>query len=40
MNNKSEPQIMDMNIYLNRMQKSVMDKLFFIDKVFDSFENI
>ena len=29
-----------MNIYLNRMQKSVMDKMFFIDKVFEPFENI
>lgn len=32
--------IKDTSIYLNRMQKSVLDKMFFIDKVFDPFSNI
>ena len=40
MKNKSEHQITDMNVYLNRMQKSVLDKLFFIDKVFEPIESI
>lgn len=35
-----ESQISDLDVYLNRMQKSVMDKMFFIDKVFEPFENI
>lgn len=33
-------QISDLNIYINRMQKSVLDKMFFVDKVFDPFSNI
>ena len=40
MKNKTEPQISDLNVYLNKMQKSVIDKIFFIDKVFEPFENI
>ena len=40
MNNKSEHQITDMSVYLNRMQKSVLDKLFFIDEVFEPIESI
>lgn len=36
----NENKIKDMNIYLKRMQKSVLDKLFFIDKVFEPFDTI
>ena len=32
--------IADLNVYLGRMQKSVFDKLFFLDKVFEPFDNI
>ena len=32
--------IADLNIYLTRMQRSILDKMFFIDKVFEPFENI
>lgn len=32
--------IRDLNVYVNRMQKSILDKLFFIDKVFEPFSNI
>lgn len=32
--------ISNLDIYINRMQKSVLDKMFFIDKVFDPFSNI
>ncbi len=35
-----EYQISDMSIYINRMQKSVLDKMFFIDKVFEPFSTI
>ena len=40
MNKAKESQISDLTIYLHRMQKSVLDKMFFIDKVFEPFENI
>ena len=33
-------QISNLNIYMNRMQKSVLDKMFFIDKIFVPFSNI
>ena len=33
-------EIKDYSVYLNRMQKSVLDKMFFMDKVFESFSNI
>ena len=33
-------EIQNMNCYLNRMQKSVLDKLFFLDKVFEPVANI
>ena len=33
-------QITDLNIYTSRMQKSILDKMFFIDKVFEPFSNI
>ena len=33
-------QINNLNIYINRMQKSVLDKMFFVDKVFEPFSNI
>lgn len=32
--------IADLGIYLQRMQKSVLDKLFFLDKVFEPFDTI
>ena len=32
--------INNINVYMNRMQKSVLDKMFFMDKVFDSFSSI
>ena len=32
--------IRDLNIYLKRMERSVMDKMFFIDKVFEPIQNI
>lgn len=35
-----EHEIRDLNVYVNRMQKSILDKLFFIDKVFEPFANI
>ncbi len=35
-----ENRISDLEVYLTRMQRSVLDKLFFIDKVFEPFENI
>ena len=33
-------EIKDYSVYLNRMQKSVLDKMFFMDKVFEPFSNI
>jgi len=33
-------QISNLNVYISRMQKSVLDKMFFIDKVFDPFSSI
>lgn len=33
-------QISNLNVYISRMQKSVLDKMFFIDKVFDPFSGI
>ena len=39
-NKKDKIHISNLKIYLNRMQKSVMDKMFFIDKVFEPFEII
>ncbi len=33
-------EIQNLNGYLARMQKSVLDKLFFLDKVFEPFDNI
>lgn len=36
----NEHQICDLKKYTMRMQKSVLDKMFFIDKVFDPFSNI
>lgn len=33
-------QISNLNVYISRMQKSVLDKMFFVDKVFDPFSNI
>lgn len=35
-----EYEIKNMNMYINSMQKSVLDKMFFIDKVFEPFTNI
>lgn len=35
-----ETAIHDLSIYLHRMQKSVLDKMFFIDKVFEPFSTI
>lgn len=35
-----ETPINDFAVYTSRMQKSVLDKMFFVDKVFDSFSNI
>lgn len=35
-----ENRIADLDIYLTRMQRSILDKMFFIDKVFEPFENI
>lgn len=35
-----ETAINDLSIYLHRMQKSVLDKMFFIDKVFEPFGTI
>lgn len=35
-----EYEIKNMNMYINSMQKSVLDKMFFIDKVFEPFANI
>ena len=35
-----EKRIADLNIYLTRMQRSILDKMFFIDKVFEPFDNI
>ncbi len=32
--------ISDLDIYLTRMQRSILDKMFFIDKVFEPFDNI
>ena len=32
--------ICDLDIYLTRMQRSILDKMFFIDKVFEPFETI
>ena len=39
-NKINEYPINDLDVYTNRMQKSVLDKMFFIDKVYDSFSNI
>ncbi len=36
----NESQINNLTIYTTRMQKSVFDKMFFIDKVFEPFSNI
>lgn len=36
----NDHKITDMNIYLTRMQKSILDKMFFVDKVFEPFEYI
>lgn len=38
--NIDENKISDLNIYLTRMQRSILDKMFFIDKVFEPFEYI
>ncbi|MBR6102083.1 MAG: methyltransferase domain-containing protein [Ruminococcus sp.] len=38
--NIDENRIADLEMYLTRMQRSVLDKMFFIDKVFEPFENI
>ena len=35
-----ENRITDLDIYLHRMQKSILDKMFFLDKVFEPFEYI
>lgn len=35
-----ENRISDLNIYLTRMQRSILDKMFFIDKVFEPFDHI
>ena len=35
-----ETPISDLSVYIKRMQKSVLDKMFFIDKVFDPFSSI
>lgn len=35
-----ENRIADLEVYLHRMQKSILDKLFFIDKVFEPFQYI
>ena len=32
--------ISDLNIYLTRMQRSILDKMFFMDKVFEPFQYI
>ena len=32
--------ISDLNLYLTRMQRSILDKMFFMDKVFEPFRNI
>lgn len=32
--------VKDIEIYVQRMQKSFMDKMFFIDKIFEPVENI
>lgn len=36
----NEYQISNLNVYISRMQKSVLDKMFFMDKVFEPFTNI
>lgn len=33
-------ELKDIEVYINRMQKSFMDKMFFIDKIFEPIENI
>ena len=33
-------QIKDLNTYTSRMQKSVHDKMFFLDKVFEPISNV
>lgn len=38
--NIDENRIADLDIYLTRMQRSILDKMFFIDKVFEPFEYI
>lgn len=38
--NIDENRISDLDIYLTRMQRSILDKMFFIDKVFEPFEYI
>ncbi len=35
-----ETPINDLSVYIIRMQKSVLDKMFFIDKVFEPFSNV
>lgn len=37
---RDDYQINDLNVYINRMQQSVPDKMFFIDKVFEPFSHI
>lgn len=36
----NDNRIRDLTVYLTRMQKSVLDKIFFLDKVFDPFDCI
>lgn len=36
----SENRISDLNIYLTKMQRSILDKLFFVDKVFEPFTHV
>lgn len=38
--NIDKNRISDLDIYLTRMQRSILDKMFFIDKVFEPFEYI
>ena len=32
--------ISNLNIYINRMQKSILDKMFFVDKIFEPFVKV
>lgn len=36
----TENKISDLNVYLTRMSRSILDKMFFVDKVFEPFEYI